>query len=107
MDLEPERVVALKTWAANNDTVREFWLFGSRAKGTAKPASDVDLAIYLMPESDNTNWAFAKYVQYREAWKKQLEAIVARPISLCAIDPDEKLFDEVTSTGICLWSRTV
>jgi predicted nucleotidyltransferase len=105
MDLEPERIIALRSWAANNNTIREFWLFGSRAKDTAKPDSDFDLAIYLMPETDNTNWTFAKFVEYQGLWKKQLERIVARPISLCVIEPGEELFDEVMTTGTCLWSR--
>ena len=105
MDLEPERVTALKSWAANNHSVSEFWLFGSRAKGTAKAKSDVDLAIYLMPETDDTNWALAKYIENHSFWRTQLERIVARPISLCAIEPGEKLFNEVMATGTCLWSR--
>jgi predicted nucleotidyltransferase len=105
MDLESECVSALKSWAANNDSVQELWLFGSRAKGTAKPQSDVDLALILMPETDNTNWALAKYIEDKDLWRKRLQKIVGRPISLCAIEPGEKLFDDVMATGKRLWSR--
>ena len=105
MDLEPERLAALKAWAANNESVQELWLFGSRAKGTAKPKSDVDLALILMPETDNTNWAFAKYIESRAAWKRVLQNIAGRPVSLCAIEHGEPLYKEVLSTGVCLWSR--
>lgn len=105
MDLEPERVSALKDWAARNDSVHDLWLFGSRAKATAKPESDVDIALILMPETDSTNWALAKYIESRPIWKRTLERIVGRPISLCAIEPGEPLYDEVLSTGIRLWSR--
>ncbi|HUZ32639.1 MAG TPA: nucleotidyltransferase domain-containing protein [Xanthobacteraceae bacterium] len=105
MDLELDREAALKSWAANNDAVKEFWLFGSRVKGTSRPESDVDVALILMPETDNTNWAFAKYVECRNLWKKQLQRIVARPISLCVIEPGEKMYDEVLKTGQRLWSH--
>jgi len=106
MDLEPGGLDALKVWALNNDAIRELWLFGSRAKGTSHSDSDVDLALVLMPETDNTNWALAKYIQYAAAWKAQLETIVARPISFGVIEPGEKMFDEVTTTGERLWSRS-
>ena len=106
MDLEPDRVTALKQWAANNDAIQELWLFGSRAKGTATPQSDVDLAFILMPETDNTNWALAKYIADGDLWRKQLERIVARPISMGAIEPGIELFDEVMATGTRLWSRS-
>ena len=36
-------------WASKNDSVRELWLFGSRAGGTSHPDSDVDIGIGLMP----------------------------------------------------------
>jgi predicted nucleotidyltransferase len=105
MDLEPDRVSALKVWAANNESVQELWLFGSRAKGTATPKSDVDLALIFMQETDNTNWALAKYIEEGDLWRKQLERIVGLPISMGAIEPGIELYDEVMATGVCLWSR--
>jgi predicted nucleotidyltransferase len=105
VNLKDDCVIALRSWAANNQSVQKLWLFGSRAKGTSRPESDVDLALILMPETDNTNWALAKYVECRHLWKTQLERIVDRSVSLCAIEAGEKLYDEVTTTGMCLWSR--
>ncbi|MGA8610643.1 MAG: nucleotidyltransferase domain-containing protein [Xanthobacteraceae bacterium] len=105
MDLEPECVAALRHWAANNPAVYELWLFGSRAKGTSQVESDVDLAVILMPEVDNTNWALAMYIESKDFWKTQLGKLAGRPVSLSAIEPGTELFDEVMATGICLWSR--
>jgi hypothetical protein len=36
---------AVTGWAADEPLIRRVYLFGSRAKGTARPDSDVDLAI--------------------------------------------------------------
>jgi hypothetical protein len=46
-----------------HDCVRELWLFGSRAKGTSEPESDIDIALALMPPDGKTNWALAAYVE--------------------------------------------
>src|SRR5258706_3337093 len=51
MDMRDEWIAALRAWAANNDCVRELWLFGSRANGTPPPDSDIDIALALMPPS--------------------------------------------------------
>jgi predicted nucleotidyltransferase len=46
----PDRVQAeLVSWAARNEAVAELWLFGSRAKGTSRPDSDVDIGLALTP----------------------------------------------------------
>jgi hypothetical protein len=39
----------LVAWAQKNDSIRELWLFGSRAKGVANASSDVDIGLVLMP----------------------------------------------------------
>jgi predicted nucleotidyltransferase len=56
MDMRDEWIAALRAWAAKNDCVRELWLFGSRAKGTSEPESDIDIALALMPPDGKTNW---------------------------------------------------
>src|SRR5258708_25907481 len=53
---------ALCSWAKPNDAVRELWLFGSRAKGTDKSISDVDLAVALIPARGNQEWGLVAYV---------------------------------------------
>ena len=57
----PADSVELIRQTARTDAVREVWLFGSRAKGTSRPDSDVDIGIYLMPQE----WSFGKYILRR------------------------------------------
>ena len=49
MDMRDEWIAGLKHWAAGNDSVRELWLFGSRAKETSRDDSDIDIALETMP----------------------------------------------------------
>jgi predicted nucleotidyltransferase len=49
--MHPDLVIdALQRWAASRPDVDAVWLFGSRAKGTAHPSSDVDIAILFARE---------------------------------------------------------
>ena len=37
----------IESWAEQRNEVSEVWLFGSRAKGSARDDSDMDLALIL------------------------------------------------------------
>ena len=92
-------------WARKNESVRELWLFGSRAKGTSRPDSDVDLALVLIPPKGKHDWALGNYVALQSDWKCELEAIVGRHVSLEAIVPGTPGFLLVRAAGKLLWSR--
>ncbi|MFB9268038.1 nucleotidyltransferase family protein [Bradyrhizobium erythrophlei] len=100
MDMRDEWVTALENWAANNESVAELWLFGSRAKNTSRHDSDIDIALLMMPPIGKTNWALANYVENFDEWKAQLRDAVDWPISLVAIGPKEDMDKEVRRTGI-------
>jgi predicted nucleotidyltransferase len=89
MDMRDEWLCGLRSWASRNENVRELWLFGSRADGTSRPESDVDIGLGLMPASGKHNWAFANFGDLRDEWRRELEAIVGRHVSLENITPDE------------------
>jgi predicted nucleotidyltransferase len=78
----------LIAWAQRTNAIAELWLFGSRAKGTSRPDSDVDIAVSLMPPVRNHDWALATYLALSVDWRRQLEKIVGRRVSLTAIVPD-------------------
>jgi predicted nucleotidyltransferase len=65
MDLSPGQVDAIKAWARDTPQVIEVCLFGSRAKGMAKPQSDVDLAVTA---SDGN------YVALATQWERHLSS---------------------------------
>jgi predicted nucleotidyltransferase len=104
MDMESAWLDALRSWASTNDSIRELWLFGSRAKGTSHSESDVDIAVVLMPAVGKHNWALGNYFALQGNWKRQLEAIVGRHVSLEAIEPlshgDAEVRAPVSSYGV-------
>jgi predicted nucleotidyltransferase len=51
-------------------------------QGNAREDSDVDLAIRLMPPKGNHDWAMGNYCAHGDAWKKELQEIVGRYVSL-------------------------
>src|SRR5262245_53403386 len=66
------------------------WLFGSRARGDARPESDVDIALALVPGDGRTDWALGNYFAFEGDWKRQLKTIVApHDVSLGVIVPGE------------------
>jgi predicted nucleotidyltransferase len=105
MDMLDECLRGLRSWASGNGSVRELWLFGSRATGRSRPDSDVDIAIALMPATDNTDWALGAYFALHSVWKQELEAIVGRHVSLEAIMPDSPEDAEVRRSGSLIWAR--
>jgi predicted nucleotidyltransferase len=95
----------LREWAEANGSVKELWLFGSRAKGTSRFDSDADIAVALMPAQGKHNWALGHYFAQEPQWKEQLEAIVGCKVDLCLILPDTSLDTEVRATGKLIWSH--
>jgi predicted nucleotidyltransferase len=105
MDMKDEWLCGLRSWASGNESIRELWLFGSRASDRARPDSDVDVALALMPAVGNTNWALGNYFVLNREWKQQLEAIVGRHVSLEVIVPGTQEDAAVRCSGVLLWAR--
>ena len=69
MDLSQSQISAIKEWALSTPEIAEVKLFGSRARGDAKPYSDVDLAIVIFgTEGDQRG----EYAFERANWEAQL-----------------------------------
>jgi predicted nucleotidyltransferase len=89
MDMQDEWLRRLRAWAEANDSVRQLWLFGSRATGRSRPDSDVDLALALMPPKGRHDWALGNYSH----------------VSLQPLVPNSDLVEIVRTSGVLLWSR--
>lgn len=105
MDMRDEWLCGLRLWASRNDSIRQLWLFGSRATGRSRPDSDVDLAVFLVPPVGQDNPALGCYTARGDEWQEQLEEIVGRHVSLEAIEPGTDLDAKVRRCGVLLWSR--
>jgi predicted nucleotidyltransferase len=109
MDMQEDWISELRSWANANNSLIEFWLFGSRAQGCSRPGSDVDIALALAPSKKaNDDQAFTNYFFSKDQWKQQLEEIVGSHVSLEIIVPDLPGADwdsMVRCFGVLLWSR--
>jgi predicted nucleotidyltransferase len=101
-----EWLAGLHQWASGNVNISELWLFGSRAAGRSRPDSDVDLALALMPPTGKHDWAAGNYIALHSEWKRELEAIVGRHVSLEASEPGSDEDAMVRRTGKLLWKRS-
>jgi predicted nucleotidyltransferase len=105
MDMRDEWLSGLRSWASANESVRELWLFGSRATGQSLLDSDVDLALALMPPKGKHDWALGNYFAFESKWRRQLEGIVGRHVSLEPLVPLTDADAIVRRSGFLLWSR--
>ena len=95
----------LITWARANSSIRELWLFGSRARGTARVNSVVDVGLAFMPGRRRNDRAFQNYIAHYSNWLTELETIVQCHVSLAPMIPGNEGDEIIRSTGICLWER--
>jgi predicted nucleotidyltransferase len=81
---------ALGEWASKHEAVAVLWLFGSRARGSARPESDYDIALELMPKRGRDDWAFTQYFFSRDEWKSEIKGIVQGDVSLVCFREDRR-----------------
>lgn len=105
MNMKEEWLANLRQWASQNDAIRELWLFGSRAKNTAGPESDVEVGLVLMPPRGCHDWALGAFAALQGHWHTDLQSIVDNKVSMCVLYPDAPLDMEVRRTGYMLFSR--
>lgn len=94
----------LSAWASANANIRELWLFGSRADGSARPNSDVDIGIGLMPPNGKHDWALGTFFALHNEWQRQLEPIVGHHVSLEPITPGKQGTARVRK-WVLIWQR--
>lgn len=79
MQLTQEQFESIRRWAQDTPQIRCAYLFGSRAKGTARPDSDVDLAIgFHCPDHEVQQMFFS----HGEHWQNKLRAATGLKVCL-------------------------
>ena len=85
--IETGVVDSIARWAAENPEVRRVWVFGSRAKDTHRPDSDIDVAVELEPVADSEE-TLTRWIAHAEVWNAQLQNLIAPQVDLEWFDPD-------------------
>src|SRR3569623_35380 len=66
--IPPGDVEAIQNWAASIPVIKRVWIFGSRARGTARPSSDLDIAVEHDTLRGDSN-AFTTVIGEAENWR--------------------------------------
>lgn len=87
--------------------VEEVWLFGSCARGEAKPDSDLDLLVVLAEGHGLTRPNLACFQVVARIWPRPPVDVIA--ISKCRWEQEQRhpfgLFGDVLVQGVCLYAR--
>jgi predicted nucleotidyltransferase len=78
---------AVIQWAEQTPLITSVHLFGSRAKGTARDDSDIDLAFECSPGEGGN--ALSVAIFNRTKWQGQLQAVLPRTVDLQYAEPEE------------------
>ena len=77
--ISPEWCDAIRSWAAAIPSVDRVSLYGSRARGTPGPDSDLDLAVYVQaPDGEH----LAEWIKNRQRWQQALSARLGIKVDL-------------------------
>jgi predicted nucleotidyltransferase len=74
MDLTEHQQWIVGEWALRTPHILEVRLVGSRARGKAKPESDIDLAITV--DGDSPGTVLGNYFALGERWQEQLTELL-------------------------------
>jgi predicted nucleotidyltransferase len=95
---------ALCEWARDCACIQRLYVFGSRARGTARPNSDLDLAVILYEMHGNE---LSELIVRRKNWQTELTralGVQVKDIDL-ANDPESVAYAAVRDHGILIFDR--
>ena len=80
----------VRDWARGEQTVRKAFIFGSRAQGTQRRDSDLDVAIEMEPAEGDSN-ALATYIFEKDRLERSLASNLPVPLHLELLDGERTL----------------
>jgi predicted nucleotidyltransferase len=104
MQLSDKQRAAIVAWAEKTPEIQAVILYGSWYIGTAKPETDVDLALVMTREGFSGQ---QRVLNNFDSWEADLRADVGLPIHLVSLDPllGSEVQAYVAKGSIELWRR--
>ncbi|MFQ6333583.1 nucleotidyltransferase family protein [Methylophilus sp. 3sh_L] len=81
MSIDQKYITSLHDWAVSKPEIAKLWIFGSRAKGTQRADSDIDIGFLINPIQDSTSQSKFREITMSE-WIIELSQLVPWPIHL-------------------------
>jgi uncharacterized protein len=78
---------SIAQWGAGNPHIRRVWVYGSRANGTHRPDSDINIAVELEPVGDSEE-TLSIWLANGALWQSQLQSRIPLRVDLEWFDPD-------------------
>lgn len=93
---------AVAEWAKEKSLITAIYLFGSRAKGTARDDSDIDLAYETRASELESPFTVAFF--NGKGWQQELQSLLPRPVDFQYADRegDEVVWPAVLDHGVRL-----
>ena len=96
MDLTDDQQQRISAWAQATPYVRAVHLFGSKAKGNARPDSDVDLAVSA---------AGGHYTALAAEWEKHLSDCTGLTVNIRDYDRNKAIRDACAECPVVIYER--
>jgi hypothetical protein len=79
--LHETEIDSIQRWAARHAIIRRVWIFGSRARGTHRPDSDLDLAVEHDASPGDSN-SFTTWICEADVWRSEFGPELSAPLDL-------------------------
>lgn len=103
--LPPEWIEQIKEWAVSSPSVAAVYIYGSRARGSGRPYSDLDLAI-LVNASDGNH--LSDWIENASRWRRELGKRLNRievHLKLGNVEAGPLVATAVARDGILIFAR--
>lgn len=98
MDIAKRLIESIQSIGQKYD-IEKIVLFGSRARGDNKLVSDIDLAVFSLPEFNKRGYLTSEL--------DDLETLLKIDILLIDENTDSRLLENIKREGVTLYERTV
>lgn len=99
-----EQIDAVARWANADPLIEAAYVFGSRAKGHARPDSDIDIAVKVSGKTEGE--ALANAICEKARWVTELELLLGLTVDLQSMMPDDVVVSPaVTEHGVLVFER--
>lgn len=109
INLSETQLRGIRDWAEAQPHILAVRLYGSRAKGTARPDSDIDLALTVVAKTSRLcdDDGYTAYFFSKDRWQNELSALTGLPVHVerYHAQTHPNVFRFCAELSVPLWQR--